>query len=88
MISHYVKVDMPETYRMATEQQAEVIFRQNGKSAVNILNAAGGDLQLALRAFDLAVAHFRGRELSWNLNTVSKHISEFVNAAMKEETCR
>lgn len=85
LISHYIKTDLPETYERATQEQAEVIFRQYGKAATTILQAAGGDLGRARKAFDLAVEHFRGRELSWNLSTVAKHISEFVNKAMKGE---
>lgn len=83
LMAHMVKREMPELYQSATQSQANSLFKRYGKSASEVLGVAG-DLPTAIRAFDLAMAHFNGKGLAWNLSTVSKNIGEFVNTAMNE----
>ena len=82
-IAHYVKAEMPEMYAKATQDQANGIFKRYGRDASDILKVAG-TLDIAKRAFDLAMSHYSDKELAWNLSTVAKNIGEFANMAMQE----
>lgn len=83
LLAHYVMREMPDMYASATQAQANSLFKRYGRAASEVLGVAG-NLPTAIRAFDLAMAHFNGKGLSWNLSTVSKNIGEFVNQAMNE----
>jgi hypothetical protein len=86
LLAYYVSVETPDLYKTATQAQANGVFKRYGRAASELL-AVAGDLPTAKRAFDLAMAHFNKRGLSWNLSSVAANSAEFVNQAIGEKQC-
>ena len=86
LLAYYVSIETPELYKTATQSQANGVFKRYGRAASELL-AVAGDLPTAKRAFDLAMAHFNKKGLSWNLSTVAANCAEFVNQAIGEKQC-
>jgi hypothetical protein len=86
LLAYYVSIETPVLYKTATQAQANGVFKRYGRAASEIL-AVAGDLPTSKRAFDLAMAHFNKKGLSWNLSTVAANCAEFVNQAIGEKQC-
>lgn len=87
LIAYHISVDTPEVYASAKSPAIQAIFKRHCRDAKDILDVAGS-LDIAKQAYIIGKRYFESRSpkpLPWNLTTIAKNATEFVNSALIEK---
>ena len=55
------------------------LYRRFGRAAKDVLALSGGDIEKAMQGVHGVGAWLQGKGLSWTLDTVAKHITDYQN---------